>query len=69
MAALFAEMDAGLRILFVLPEHDQVLEKSTRNLAAVKTILGANLNVEDVLSADTIVLTRAAVTLVEEWLA
>jgi large subunit ribosomal protein L4 len=69
MAALFAEMDAGLRILLVLPEHDQVLEKSTRNLAAVKTILGANLNVEDVLSADTIVLTRAAVTLVEEWLA
>jgi len=38
-------------------------------VAAVKTILGANLNVEDVLTADTIVLTRAAVTLVEEWLA
>ena len=69
MADLFAQMDAGLRILFVLPEHDLMLEKSTRNLAAVKTILGANLNVEDVLSADTIVLTRAAVTLVEEWLA
>jgi large subunit ribosomal protein L4 len=69
IADLFAQMDAGLRILFVLPEHDLMLEKSTRNLAAVKTILGANLNVEDVLSADTIVLTRAAVTLVEEWLA
>ena len=69
MADLFAQMDAGLRILFVLPEHDLMLEKSTRNLAAVKTILGANLNIEDVLTADTIVLTRAAVTLVEEWLA
>jgi large subunit ribosomal protein L4 len=69
IADLFAQMDAGLRILFVLPEHDLMLEKSTRNLAAVKTILGANLNVEDVLTADTIVLTRAAVTLVEEWLA
>ncbi len=69
IADLFAQMEAGLRILFVLPEHDLMLEKSTRNLAAVKTILGANLNVEDVLSADTIVLTRAAVTLVEEWLA
>ena len=69
IADLFAQMDAGLRILFVLPEHDLMLEKSTRNLAAVKTILGPNLNVEDVLTADTIVLTRAAVTLVEEWLA
>jgi len=69
IADLFAGMDAGLRILFVLPEHDQVLEKSTRNLAAVKTILGTNLNVEDVLTADTIVLTRAALTLVEDWLA
>jgi large subunit ribosomal protein L4 len=69
IADMFAQMDAGLRILFVLPEHDLMLEKSTRNLTAVKTILGANLNVEDVLTADTIVLTRAAVTLVEEWLA
>jgi large subunit ribosomal protein L4 len=69
VADLFAQMDAGLRILFVLPEHDLMLEKSTRNLAAVKTILGANLNIEDVLAADTIVLTRAALTLVEEWLA
>jgi large subunit ribosomal protein L4 len=68
VADLFAGMDAGLRILFVLPEHDQVLEKSTRNLAAVKTILGTNLNVEDVLVADTVVLTRAALTQVEEWL-
>lgn len=68
IADLFAGMDAGLRILFVLPEHDQVLEKSTRNLAAVKTILGSNLNVEDVLGADTIVLTRAALTQVEGWL-
>ena len=69
IADLFAGMDAGLRILFVLPEHDQVLEKSTRNLAAVKMILGSNLNVEDVLAADTIVLTRAALTQVEGWLA
>ncbi|GAC1480000.1 MAG: 50S ribosomal protein L4 [Candidatus Dormibacteria bacterium] len=68
IADLFAGVDAGLRILFVLPEHDQVLEKSTRNLAAVKTILGSNLNIEDVLAADTIVLTRAALTQLEEWL-
>ncbi len=69
MAALLRELGAGGRTLFVLPEHDLVFEKSTRNLAAVKTILAANLNVADLLAADTVVLTRSALGQVEEWLA
>ncbi len=68
VAALFDEMGAGARTLFVIPEHDLMLEKSTRNLAGVKTILATNLNPTDVLTADTIVFTRSALTLVEEWL-
>jgi len=69
VAALFDEMGAGARTLFVIPEHDLMLEKSTRNLAGVKTILAQNLNPTDVLTADTIVFTRSALTQVEEWLA
>ena len=68
VAALFDEMGAGARTLFVIPEHDLMLEKSTRNLAGVKTILAQNLNPTDVLTADTIVFTRSALTQVEEWL-
>jgi len=68
VAALFDEMGVGARTLFVIPEHDLMLEKSTRNLAGVKTILATNLNPTDVLTADTIVFTRSALTLVEEWL-
>jgi large subunit ribosomal protein L4 len=68
VAALFDEMGAGARTLFVIPEHDLMLEKSTRNLAGVKTILASNLNPTDVLTADTIVFTRSALTRVEEWL-
>ena len=68
LAALFDEMGAGARTLFVIPEHDLMLEKSTRNLAGVKTILATNLNPADVLTADTIVFTRSALTQVEEWL-
>ena len=68
VAALFDEMGAGARTLFVIPEHDLMLEKSTRNLAGVKTILATNLNPADVLTADTIVFTRSALTQVEEWL-
>jgi len=66
--SFFTALQAGVRILFVLPEHDLLLEKSTRNLASVKTILVSNLNVGDVLAADSVVLTRKALTQVEDWL-
>ena len=69
VANLFDQLGAGVRTLFVIPEHDLLLEKSTRNLMGVKTILATNLNPTDVLTADTIVFTRAAITQVEEWLA
>jgi large subunit ribosomal protein L4 len=68
VADLFAQMGAGVGTLFVIPEHDLMLEKSTRNLAGVKTILATNLNPTDVLAAATVVFTRAALTQLEEWL-
>ena len=68
LAVLFDQLGAGARTLFVIPEHDLMLEKSTRNLAGIKTILATNLNPGDVLIADTLVFTRAALTQVEEWL-
>ena len=68
MAELFDQLGAGARVLFVIPQHDVMLEKSTRNLAGIKTILGTNLNPSDVLTADTVVFTRSALTQVEEWL-
>jgi large subunit ribosomal protein L4 len=68
LANLFDQLGAGARTLFVIPEHDLMLEKSTRNLAGVKTILAQNLNPADVLTADTIVFTRSALTQVEDWL-
>jgi large subunit ribosomal protein L4 len=68
VATLFDQLGAGARTLFVIPEHDLMLEKSTRNLAGVKTILATNLNPTDVLIADTLIFTRSALTLIEEWL-
>ena len=68
VAALFDQLGAGARTLFVIREHDLNLEKSTRNLTGVKTILASNLNPADVLTADTVVFTRSALTEVEEWL-
>lgn len=68
IAALFHEMSASAPALLVLPEHDLMLEKSTRNLPGVETILVSNLNVQDVLSAETVVFTRQALAALEEWL-
>jgi large subunit ribosomal protein L4 len=68
LANLFDQLGAGVRTLFVIPEHDLMLEKSTRNLAGVKTILATNLNPTDVLTADTLIFTRSALTQIEEWL-
>ena len=69
MAELFDRLNAGTRTLFVIREHDLNLEKSTRNLAGIKTILAGNLNPSDVLIADTVVFTRSALGDLEEWLA
>jgi large subunit ribosomal protein L4 len=69
VADLFDQLGAGARTLLVIREHDLNLEKSTRNLSGVKTILVSNLNPSDVLAADTVVFTRSALTEVEEWLA
>jgi large subunit ribosomal protein L4 len=68
MDALFAELGVGPKTLFILPAHDQTVEKSTRNLPWVKTILVQNLNVFDVLEADTVVLTREALSELEAQL-
>jgi large subunit ribosomal protein L4 len=68
VAELFDQLGAGARTLLVIREHDLNLEKSTRNLASVKTILTGNLNPSDVLTADTVVFTRSALTELEEWL-
>lgn len=65
---LFEQLGAGARTLLVIREHDLNLEKSTRNIASVKTILASNLNPSDVLIADTLVFTRSALSELEEWL-
>lgn len=66
---LLAAIGAGQRVLLVLGSHHEVLELSARNLPAVRTILAANLNVRDLLVADTVVMTPDAVSHVQEQLA
>ena len=63
---LLRAIEAGARVLMVLGSHNDVLERSARNLPEVKVILAANLSVRDLLTADTVLMTRDAIDHVTE---
>jgi large subunit ribosomal protein L4 len=63
---LLRGIEAGARVLMVLGSHNEQLERSARNLPEVKVILAANLSVRDLLTADTVLMTRDALEHVEE---
>lgn len=56
------------RVLLVVAEKSMPVWKSTSNIAELKTLLGGYLNVRDLLSHDTLLLTQDAVALIEAWL-
>ena len=68
VADLLAALGAGRRVLLVLGSHNEVLERSARNIPYVQVILAANLNVRDLLTAETVLITRDAVDHVTEVL-
>ncbi len=68
VADLLGALDAGRRVLLVLGSHNAVLERSARNIPYVQVILSSNLNVRDLLTAETVLITRDAVDHVTEVL-
>ena len=66
---MLADLGIEGTVLVVLENHNVNAEKSARNLVGVKSILGRNLNVRDLLNHDWLVITRAAVEQLGEVLA
>ena len=58
--------NADGKVLVILPARDTVVERSCRNLREVRILLADALNVVDLLEADTIVFTRAALDRAQE---
>lgn len=54
------------KILLVLPARDPVVERSCRNLQDVRVVLADSLNVVDVLDADAVIFTPAALDRAQE---
>jgi large subunit ribosomal protein L4 len=66
MIARLGAWKAEGKVLLVLPARDERIELSCRNLSEVRVILADSLNVVDLLEADTIVFTRAALDRAQE---
>lgn len=57
------------KTLVVLPEHDETIEKSARNIPNVKILRSEGLNVYDLLNYHAVILSRECVGKIEEALA
>jgi large subunit ribosomal protein L4 len=68
LAAFLDHAGAGRRVLLVVAEHSDNLELSARNIPQLKVVLASNVNVRDVLIAETLIFTRAALDAVTEHL-
>jgi large subunit ribosomal protein L4 len=56
------------KTLIVIDQKDANLQKSASNVTGVKTLLANYLNVIDLLTADRVVISRAAVDVIDGWL-
>lgn len=61
-------LGAAKKVLLVLENKDEVVEKSARNIPGVTVLTPAGLNVLDILSANHVIFTEGAIKIAEEVL-
>jgi len=66
IAAMLAAVGSDRKALIVLPEVDEKVIKSARNIKGVKTAQVNELNVYDILNADKLIIAKDALTKIEE---
>ena len=59
-------LNTAKKTLIVLPEKDDVIYRSARNIAGVKVTVVNSLNVYDILNCDTLLVLKDAVSKIEE---
>lgn len=66
VAKVFAALETGKKVLLVLPENDNVLYRSARNIAGTKVSTVNTLNVYDILNCDTMIVLKDSIAKIEE---
>jgi len=67
-AKLLEKIGAKRNVLIVVSVLDDLVRQATNNLPKVKATFAKNLNVYDVLNADSIVISKKSLDLIESWL-
>ncbi|HOK41202.1 MAG TPA: 50S ribosomal protein L4 [bacterium] len=62
------KMNLNKKILFIISKEDEILKKSIRNIPTTKVINVNNINIYDIVKADTIVIKKDLVSKIEEKL-
>lgn len=66
IAAMLQALGADSKVLLVLAEKDEKIQRSARNIPGVKTALVNTLNVYDILNSDKFIVAKDAVAKIEE---
>ena len=61
-------LETGKKVLLVLPENNDVLYRSARNIAGVKVSTVNTLNVYDILNCDTMLVLKDSVAKIERYM-
>lgn len=65
---LLEKLDAKRRVLLVVSQKDELVERATRNVKDLKAVSAAYLNVYDILNADTIIISKKSLEIINKWL-
>lgn len=66
VAKVLAALETGKKVLLVLPEANDVIYRSARNIAGVKVSTVNTLNVYDILNCDTMLVLKDGIAKIEE---
>lgn len=66
VVSVLKALETGKKVLIVLPEKNETVYRSARNIKGVKTTLVSALNVYDILNCDSLVVLKDAVSKIEE---
>lgn len=65
---LLKKIDAKGNVLIVVSQKDDLVGRATRNIPTVKSVAARHLTVFDVLNADSLVISKKALEVINEWL-
>jgi large subunit ribosomal protein L4 len=65
---LLNKLDVKGQTLVVVPEKNDLITRATNNLPGIKAVQDKYLNVYDIMNADTIVISKKSLDIIQEWL-